>query len=241
MFIGVCGGSGKLPYEVSCDYCKDCIESAKTGIKNCESQIAKLKALPIDNHVGQIYVYSKEKGKSIPIREADLFWDPEGGRFKLGAIMVRKDDRIFIYNEHIIGDPEKAMHEIAKKCRAMEIGIVVQRIAGLEDYIKWQQARVDNWKPQELVPIVRDPLLQSLSTLEIKLLKDIFVVCQKKETKDYTISDRSSYMYKQTVTYNRVKWLAEMGYVTITDQGHNRDGNFVTVQMTDKGTTEASK
>lgn len=243
MFVGTCPGSGRRPYEESCEYCKQCIERAKEQVVQLEKQFKVVEAEPLANPIKGVSVNGKDSRglhKEIRLSEAELFYDPEyvDSWGRKGAVFVRATDGKVYYKDPAINESHanRVMQEIFEKTHKRNIYKITSQIANVQKYIQWQEKRVADWKPVDPVKIERDPQNQALNRLELGLLKTIADVCKRKGPGGtYGINDRSKYYVKNTVTYNRVVKLAERGYVTKVDSGRNDDGSFITVRMSEKG------
>jgi hypothetical protein len=236
MFVGVCPGSGHEPYEVSCEFVKQCIVDTEKRIRQFEAQIETVKSAPITNKISRMKIYDPKKYKEVIVYDGELFWDPTAGRGGRGALMVKDSKgKVYEYSSNPIlpGKEEEKILEIATSYRKLEVQRMVDHLQSMHDYIEWQQKRVDDWKPVELNKIERDPQKQALNRQELDLLKQISDKCT--EMGYYEINSRSSYVVSHKVTFGRVVKLAELGYLNIVERGHNSDGDFIRVTMSEKG------
>jgi hypothetical protein len=239
MFMGICPGSGRLPYEVSCDYIKECIVNTREKrIPQAEGFISKLESDPITNNVSEVSIYDKAKYKYIKLYHVEIYWEPNPpeSNFGRGAICVKdKDGKVYVYNRNPVapGKEEEAIHNLAVQFRKAELRHAQEYLASLHDYIRWQQKRVDDWKLVDLTKIERDPQQQTLNRLELGLLKQISDKCDQKGY--YGINSRTKFVNSNKVTFGRVVKLADRGYLNTLERGYNSDGEFIKVTMTEKG------
>lgn len=138
-FEGTCKGSKKLPFELSCDYIKRCIEGAKASQEYFRKQIEETLAnttTSIDYH----YYLSHREGR---------VW-----------IKAQVVDGKIVSNERYYNDipcTRLCLYgtdlEIARKLDQKRVKYLESQIKGLDGYISWQEERIVNWEEKELTPI----------------------------------------------------------------------------------------
>lgn len=136
-FEGTCAGSKRLPFELSCDYIKTCIERAKKAKEDYKQQIQKFQD---NNTTTTEYHQYIRRGDSRLWVKAQVI----DGKI----VMEWYDDvpcrRLSLYGTDL---------EIAKKLDEKKIKWLERQIKAIDDYIQWQEGRIVNWEEKELTPI----------------------------------------------------------------------------------------
>ena len=137
MFLGTCQGSGRLPYEKSCDYIKECISHAKNQIERINKEISKLNENQSNNSEFHLYKGNKEGYSWVKceVKEKMIVLEDET---KVNPL------RYSLYGTDL---------EIAKKLDDKKVLWLNKQIKQIESYISWQEERIDNWKEQDLIEI----------------------------------------------------------------------------------------
>ena len=142
-FQGICIGAGHLPFEQSKDLVERCIANAGKEIdaRNAHKlEVAKLheQTLGYVRHYSYGYT-STIKAKIVQTDTHSFCYETSDG----------KRNRIVQYSS----DYPKSAEECAKFCNARYSKEIDREIASVRTYIKWQQARAENWTPKALTPI----------------------------------------------------------------------------------------
>lgn len=153
-FNGVCFGAGHLPFEVSTDLVERCIANAQQKLKDTRKEIATLNQ---DATEARCWVsvsrkikfgYGRSTWEQVDIYERTVTYS--GGEYvEYYGFTGDKLVRIQRY-----GQEDATPLMAATKANKYYADVVLKpRASLLNDYIKWQQERVANWKPSELKPI----------------------------------------------------------------------------------------
>lgn len=243
-FNGTCGGAKHLPYELSSDYCKACIVSAKASMeaslaaaKKYRREIAEPIADFVEVPIGRDPRTNKPRSamvqnlvlSEVPLREGSDYrkiigtYERDG---EMKTVDVTGNTGAILAHDHSIRTPLDAARRLNERL-AKEQDLYA---AQLKSYIVWQQGRVDKWKLRTLKPVPKD-VPEVAGKGELSLLKNISQTVDGR-----TISDRSRYSYTSRVTYNRGRKLVRLGLAELLDEGQNNQGNWIKIKATDAGT-----
>lgn len=139
MFNGTCPGSDRLPYELSCNLISQFIKNAKT---QKESLLDKIKKLEEDNKSTKAVCLSykrEERGKwvEVEVREKKIVFSDghEASAFRYCYSAYGSDV------------------EIANKLKENRAYSYKRELKQVEEYIDWQEERLENWKEKDLLPL----------------------------------------------------------------------------------------
>lgn len=140
MFNGVCDGATNLPYEQSCEVLKAHVARMNNHLEDMRRSRENILNSTVQDRVW-IYEHNRKLRDffwhTYPLhagKNGDFYYTDGAGNEKFGC----SANYIEGYIKH------------QREERAQHIQWSVDR---LEKYIKGQQARIDNWKPAELLPL----------------------------------------------------------------------------------------
>jgi len=135
-FSGVCGGAKHLPYEQSCDLVKESIGWAEDALAKTVKEAAEVRALD-DSHVWVEERTRVQWGSTKKqLRLVEVTKVEYGCVFWMGA-----DDKERKHDTYTRGDQTEPQYVNELHAKSLD-----RKVAGLEQYIVEQQARVDAWK-----------------------------------------------------------------------------------------------
>lgn len=168
-FSGVCVGSGKLPFEESCDLVKSFIESARDSLFTVKAFQSKLRKTPTE---GKAYVHIRladprrfscytREWREVPITEEVIpfsdgnghyskFWrtgDTRWGRNELRGYEVQPVDR-----SEVSASYDDTLATVCGKRNREYADWLQHEVDSLKRYIAWQTERVTTWKRMPLLP-----------------------------------------------------------------------------------------
>lgn len=150
-FSGTCWGSGELPYELSCELVKEDIERALKWKAASEKSIEALLVPP-----------------TLPVATWQHYATGPNGRgkyFEVECEIIQDDDEsypscyiVFEFNgkrhkewagrhSGLRGTPLEVAHALQLR----KVALIQKHVKMLEDHIKSQQERVDDWKIRPLI------------------------------------------------------------------------------------------
>lgn len=142
-FWNVCPGAGRAAFEEQKSLVEELIVSVKGQVLNLKERIEEV---PNEDFViltgrgdRDRYYRRAELSKQVPLNEVrvepwSLEWnDPDD------------DDRLYSFQSYG-GDA-------IEKCKARRVALFESEIRGAEQYIKWQEDRLEGWEPKELIPL----------------------------------------------------------------------------------------
>ena len=151
-FHGVCSGSGKLPYEQSCELIKGFVASATDHMNKLIAFRAELLA-PATSNKAWIHEYINGGWTTKSYyqwREIEL-------------ITVAGDPNVYFENSNgkTVSTSRNGYYghdvfEVATKMNQSKAHNVTIEIKHLQDYIDWQNRRIAEWELTELQPIKTD-------------------------------------------------------------------------------------
>ena len=159
-FSGICAGSKHLPFEVSCDLIKSTIERATALVADTHAEIESL--LSTEGNKVWMNVYKPatwERGskgeyiwKQVELtmetktsREGDYSWSVFS--------YVNAEGRVEMVNAYKLDGSHlsaSTMAEAVAYFNDRRIAKLQKDIVQMNEYIKWQQERVNNWTPGTL-------------------------------------------------------------------------------------------
>lgn len=139
-FQRTCPGSRRLPFEQSYDFVEQCIDSAKLNIKYTKQDIEKWLNNDTNTIMWHHYVTGRGGGRRVWIK----------GKIVDGEIQLENDVVIKSLIKYSLYGTDS---EIARKLDLKYVASLERRIKELNEYIEWQQKRVDSWIEGELTPI----------------------------------------------------------------------------------------
>jgi len=157
MFEGTCPGSKELPYEIDNSLVKKYIVDAKYSIVSLNENIKEVKSLTDSKNVwkleGRYWKRRELVAEEFHYEDDDISYfkfkwvysdeELEGKR----SYELRHLTEACLY-QHFTSIDEAVKFENEKYMRYL-----LGRIDSLNSYIEWQEERVANWKPKELVAI----------------------------------------------------------------------------------------
>jgi len=129
-FEGVCPGSKKLPFELSCALVEQFINNAKRTIETFREEIVQYQE---NTSTKTMYLNIRRWHKAEVVDGKVLFLDKSVPA-----------SRLCLY-----GTDE----QITKKLDEKRIKWLERQIKAVEEYIQWQEDRIANWEEKELTPI----------------------------------------------------------------------------------------
>lgn len=131
---GTCPGSNMPPYEKSYKYIETCISNAISQINDIEEEMFTIR---MDKAAKTVHTIMR-----IRVNRQYMWTNGvvENGYFvhSTGKESMRK---YTLYGTDL---------DIADQLRERRIDYLKRRINSLNDYIKWQEERIENWQEQEL-------------------------------------------------------------------------------------------
>jgi hypothetical protein len=154
-FSGVCRGAHALPFELSCDLCKEDIAWAQHEVVRLQGKYDEV--LSYTGPIATVSVYDRKACKyrwiqaEVKIRET--YTREEDGSFWFQtyyyACEEAKMGTIEEYSDHSPSIEAAA----AKLNQRYADAVIGEQITQLGEYIRWQQKRVAKWEPKPLSPI----------------------------------------------------------------------------------------
>jgi hypothetical protein len=140
-FNGVCSGAKELPFEQSCEVLKEYIQKWKNEVAGRKGSIQTIMNAPVGNKAWQKEYSSRIRDYAFT--EVELY-KRDNAYYYLDAkgVEVR-----FSYAH------DWTMQDMVMNSRKDRIRCIEQSIKEIERYIERLQARVDTWKPSELLPL----------------------------------------------------------------------------------------
>ena len=147
-FSGQCRGSYGNPFEKSHDLISKAIEDSKNLIEKHGVEIWELSSRPkfiwtINyNRKGQPWVKCGYEVIDGYIQPFSGYRDPSKNRDTLNSLGLRK---IHLRN--------KSVNDVLVEANETRVRFLKRTVAELEKYIAWQEQRIADWKPAEIIPI----------------------------------------------------------------------------------------
>ncbi len=149
VFEGVCSGAGYPPFEISMDRIPPAIEGVLLNIARLETSITELHAQPITDEAPYLNYGS---------------FGPVEVNVKVVAANPEQPTWITLVLPKVGDKPGRSIPSLQCGCRGTVAEVIQQlrvkraariqgRINELNEYVKWQQGRIANWRPQELKPV----------------------------------------------------------------------------------------
>lgn len=153
-FNGVCPGADHLPFEKSKDLIEKAIKDVQANIAALEAEIEKLMADGFDE-----FAWVHHYGRSGYSRKSGYRWmrvNPAHGKLrdswerKTWYYQVDGEDRRHEMTTYGQGNERK---DICRVYNERYCNQLRKQIKGGHEYIAWQEARIKDWKEQDLQPI----------------------------------------------------------------------------------------
>ena len=147
-FSGQCRGSYGNPFEKSHDLISKAIEDSKNLIEKHGVEIWELSSRPkfiwtINyNRKGQPWVKCGYEVIDGYIQPFSGYRDPSKNRDTLNSLGLRK---IHLRN--------KSVNDVLVEANETRVRFLKRTVAELEKYIEWQEQRIADWKPTEIIPL----------------------------------------------------------------------------------------
>lgn len=170
-FQGTCNASGELPFEESCDFCKKCIVNAKAQLASVRESAERLRrpiTEPVADRLTLYMGYDKRTFKSIRRAFTDVRIKTRQRELSGGHVLaviyacVEVDGVLKEFDLRGNGQPLANLYSIntpldaAAAINEREAKDLDRRAQEIETYVKWQQDRVDNWKPGTLKAVAEE-------------------------------------------------------------------------------------
>jgi hypothetical protein len=168
-FVGRCAACYELPYELSCDFIKHCIELAE---RNIVDYTARRDVLLQPATEPKAYVQAdrfgngKRSWQECEIRETfRKVYTYENGKtqtsLSYGYVLKGYGDqpeKVKQLNYNFSNTPQSVL-DCATDQNRRYARTFTEQIKQLHEYIQWQTERVANWKPKKLTPIPKERVL----------------------------------------------------------------------------------
>lgn len=147
-FWNVCRGEKELPYEKSCDLIEFLIKEVNRQKDLLNEEITELETTVDYAWLFESHKISRFRRKSVAVKKyaEDLEWSESHLKWTGSDGNPQK----FGYWG---GESKEAAITEANKRRIQSLK---QQITGCENYVKWQQGRIDNWEEKELELIAEE-------------------------------------------------------------------------------------
>jgi hypothetical protein len=146
-FNGICPGSRRLPYEQSCEDCKAAVIWAKDEMNRLKAEIAALE-LPAETAWVHDYVNGHGVWRQVTLSR-QLACESQGRQFYYFYFTSARGSREHLHRGS--APTERSIEQEILACnRQYAFYQLAPRLRELQAYQKWQQERVDAWKPKEL-------------------------------------------------------------------------------------------
>jgi DNA-binding protein YbaB len=155
-FEGVCWGADHEPFELSKDLIEEAIERATQGAKNNRAEAKKRERMTDPNDVWHdVYLNCERVTKHGRVSMV-------GRKFKSGT---HGDEVAFIYQDrHFVRREDftvlhdwrmRTVEDAVKQMNAERAGYLRHVAEQQDEYVKWQQQRIKDWKPhpEQLKPV----------------------------------------------------------------------------------------
>lgn len=165
-FIGVCTGSGHLPFEQSKDLLEDAIANALKDADDLDIQSEPLNQ-PATSAITNCLVYrdhnqcfGREKPGYIWVFGEIVIREPKhGNKFR---VLATKDERVMEYSLNTGMYAENVL-EAATENNRQWARVLTVRAKQLRSYAAWQRRRADNWEPKPITspkPVITKHILR---------------------------------------------------------------------------------
>lgn len=152
-FSGTCPGSGFSPFEESKDLIEGAIAYAKNKAAILQAQVDEL-LKPAQSPHATCYVYrgtSECRGREKPGYE----WvtgpiEKREPRYGFTFVVIAEDGREY----YVASEGQRNSELLAATYNNRRYAkALTAQISQLEEYISWQESRIQNWAPQPLMPV----------------------------------------------------------------------------------------
>lgn len=147
-FQGTCPGAHYRPFEIAFDRVQDSIDRTNAQIQNLYSLVTTLKG-PIDSNEAPFHKYDKWLGGYT---ESIVIVSRENGVIKLTEKNHPTDKPATFWWGNTYGC-FGTVEEAIRKLRDQRITRIENDIKRRDEYVKWQERRVREWKPETLTPV----------------------------------------------------------------------------------------
>jgi hypothetical protein len=238
-FQGTCGGAKHLPYELSCEYVKECIVSATASYEASMARVAHLrreitvpivdcvtirtgydrnKCRPITKTLYNVPIYAVEQKGSGDYTWIKVFVDyVEGEETKTYELTGNGGPLNYLHPKTALAGAQALNEASAKMVEAHAQHVLT--------YIRWQEERVAKWELRPLRPVDSDS--DTLAPAAIVHLRAIL----KKEG----FANKSENLRRKDIVYPRAQALIEKGYAVVTETGLNKAGTWIRYEITEAG------
>ncbi len=144
-FNGICAGSRQLPYEVSCEYCKEVIKGNGRVIDSLNDRIRKVKASLPEN-----------KGILIPVQKYGVSHTMSGSFVSDGKFVLFEYEEGGVkktYRMYTINYTAQTIEDALKEYQTKQVNVLLNQIRMYEKHIKYLEEKVRDWTPQETQPV----------------------------------------------------------------------------------------
>lgn len=167
-FSGVCQGSKHLPFEQSMDMIPPRIADSKEMAKNLRAR-AKEKRAEKDFNVERSFTYrdvgmtswqwesrfrgTQQRDVSGTLISKEMIIRPgEPSEYRYTKVMFQFtfDGKVY---EKDSGAYAQSLEEYRDKCKEHEANMILRTAGQYEEYVKWQTARIKDWKVKPLKPV----------------------------------------------------------------------------------------
>jgi hypothetical protein len=158
-FSGVCRGARELPFELSCDLVQTFVNEATAHKSELEAFVVKLRKPAttakawISNYEGHTYGRNNYKMRYVEIVETVTHYT--GGSYsRFNYVANGTNGKTNVTHEVRSYTSARTLLELCTQLNAEYASRIEARdIRNLTNYIKWQSARVANWKLGALLPV----------------------------------------------------------------------------------------
>lgn len=147
-FEGTCPGADYRPYEIAYDRIQYSIDRTNKQIRDLQDEATRLQG-PIDTNEAPFHKYDSYFGGYY---EATVIVSMENGVIKLTEKNHARDKPAKTHwgNTYgLFGTIEQAV----RKLRDQRISRIEQDVQRRVGYVRWQEKRIQEWKPGELQPV----------------------------------------------------------------------------------------
>jgi hypothetical protein len=161
-FNGICLGAAQLPYEQSCELIQQFVDSASAQLKTMQESQRKLRARATEPKCW-VHVYHSARYEYGNSRKSGYQWEQKEVFHVERGEGEHKYYRFCYKGENIHGQPaDVELHHVdygaglLDACTAnnqVYADWYEHNVKSLENYIRRQQRRIDDWKPRPLFPV----------------------------------------------------------------------------------------